>query len=259
MKRAPHVFRCHIEPVSHHHHRVIQRAFRFVEKNGKEDAETKRARTMERGHLRLEPRAKGVRDEPRGLIEDRRHDGVVDAQRDRERTFSGEKFWMHVRLRACQRPCVRVGTRRLSDALTDAPRRDAPGRGNTSTEAIHVAATAAAYNYTVSQDDTRGRGTRPRVMRALVVETKAYTYLEHHHRRIGHLHKRKRSWREESLHDERCFEGDVDQEHDRPGGMCQYVSMKCICSWHRGAELTRDCETLPIVEVNGSSERERWV
>ena len=79
-------------------------------------------------------------DEPRGLKEDRRRDAVVDAQRDRERAFSGEKLCVGVGVG------ISISIRSCASTLSKVTRRDAPGRGNTSTEATHVAATTAAYN-----------------------------------------------------------------------------------------------------------------
>lgn len=80
--------------------------------------------------LRLEPRAKRMRDEPRGLKEYRRDNAVVYAERNGEGAFAREEL------------CTHISTSHPNRNHTA----DTPGRGNTSTEAIHVAATAAAYS-----------------------------------------------------------------------------------------------------------------
>lgn len=80
-------------------------------------------------HARLEPWAKGMRDEPRGLEENRGCDTVIDAEPDREGAFAREEFW---------------GTWMNERVVSGGGL--VPGSGYTSTEAIHVEATTAAYS-----------------------------------------------------------------------------------------------------------------
>ena len=84
------------------------------------------------------------------------------------------------------------------------PYGDVPGSGYTSTEAIHVEATMAAYNcrYTrVTRAGLRGKKER------------GETCLEQHDGRVRHLHKGERRRREERLYHEWRFERDMDEKY----------------------------------------------
>ena len=162
-----------------------------------------------RGDSRLEPRAKRMRDEPWGLKEDRRRDAVVDAQRDRERAFSGEKLCVGVGIG------ISISIRSCASTLSKVT---GPQRRTWEREHEHRGDTRRSDDGGVQLVRPQTRTwTRVNHVERCRGNPKINTYLEQHHRRIGHLHKRERRRREESLHDERRFERDVDQEHGGPG------------------------------------------
>lgn len=84
-----------------------------------------------------------MRYEPGGLKQDCRRDGMVHTQRDCKGAFAGKKLCENAIQRIPRQQSVFVCVLFPPAYLTT---KHVPGRGKTSTEAIHVAATMAAYN-----------------------------------------------------------------------------------------------------------------